>query len=73
MLITQSDVFAKLFVGLFFSIFPLIITGERQYSLSKMGKALYSSVLGFPQDPFYKVEVVGRYVMGRASLVTVIG
>ena len=31
---------------------------------------MYLSDLGFPKDPFYKVEVVGWYVMKQASLVT---
>ena len=34
---------------------------------------MFRSDLGLTWDPFYKVEVVGCYVMGRASLVSVIG
>ena len=34
---------------------------------------MYWSDLGFPWDPFYRVEVVGWYVVGRANLVAVRG
>ena len=39
----------------------------------KKGKGFVLVGFGFPQDPLYKIEVVGWYVMKRASVVTVIG
>ena len=47
-----------------------LYTNEQQYSWSRKGKALYEMDLGLAWDPFYKVEGIGWYVMGRASLVS---
>ena len=45
----------------------------QQYLPDRCRTAMYWSDLGLAWDPFYKVEVVGCYVLGRASLVSVKG
>ena len=46
-------------------------TSQQQYLPDHCRTAMYSSDLGLEWDPFYKVGVVGCYVVGRASLVSV--
>ena len=47
--------------------------GQQQYSPNSIGAVMYWTDLGLGGDPFYKVEVVGWYVVRRASLGTVRG
>ena len=49
------------------------VHSQQQYVPDSVRTAMYWSDLGFGGGPFYKIEVVGWYVMKRASLVTVIG
>ena len=47
--------------------------GQKQYVPDSIGAVMYWSDLGLGGDPFYKVEVVGWYVVKQASLVTMRG
>ena len=48
-------------------------SSQQQYTTSSYWKAMFRSDLGFPWAPFYKVGLLGWYVMERASLVSMIG
>ena len=54
-------------------ILLLFFLSEQQYSPSCYSRAMFRLDMGFPWDPFYRVEVVGGCVMGWTNLESVKG